>query len=109
MEITSAMQHYSHSLLNTYHDQAAVLSFNIYGWKQEDILLSIISVFCVYGRTDIMPISGFTFFQNKLVLHMILTTASSTAFSHTHRYNQLKTKVTKRGFSEIQYLFLSNI
>ncbi len=40
------------------HDWSSVLFFTLYGWKQKDIFLQIISVFCVYGHTGIVQTSG---------------------------------------------------
>ncbi len=36
------------------HDRSAVFFFTVYGWKQEDIFLWIIPVFCVCRQTFIV-------------------------------------------------------
>ncbi len=40
------------------HDRSTVLFFTFCGGKQEDIFIKIISIFCVYGGTSIVQISG---------------------------------------------------
>ncbi len=39
-------------------ERSAVLFFYICGWKQEDVFLLTISIFCVYVRTGIVQTSG---------------------------------------------------
>ncbi len=40
------------------HYQSTVLFLSIYGWKQEDFFPRKMSIFCIYGWTGIVQISG---------------------------------------------------
>ncbi len=35
-----------------------LFSFFMHGWKQDDVFLQIISIFCVYGQTGVMSELG---------------------------------------------------
>ncbi len=65
------------------HDQAVVVFFTIYGWKQKVIFLRIISIFCVYDWTGIVQISGWFLHslpKQTLALDVIFMTVSQYHF-----------------------------
>ncbi len=83
------------------HDQAAVLFFTTYGWKQEEISLLILSVFCVCGWTGAVQVSDVSLSlssKTNAASGKIFTTVGSTAFVHTWCYNQRQMEVPWRGF-----------
>ncbi len=76
------------------HDRSAVLFFTLCGWKQEEIFLHFISIFCVYGQTGFFH----SLPEQMFATDKIFTTGSSTALVHMGRYNQHQMKVPLRGF-----------
>ncbi len=85
------------------HDQSAVLFFTICGWRQEDIFLEIISIFCAHGRTVIVIISSVFLslsFKTNACVRQDLYDSMQYCFFHTHRrcYNQHTMKVPGRRF-----------
>ncbi len=75
----------------------SLLSFFYYLWlKAGGYFPQIISIFCVKGWTGVVPTSG-VFCFTLVLTRSLQQKASSTTFVHTQRYNQRKTKVSRKG------------
>ncbi len=106
LEITSCLlqrlcpvRSVSRNATKHWHSSQSAVLFLLFGWKQEEIFLYIISIFCIYGRT------GFFLSLSKQMLatNKIVTTGSSTTFVHTRHSSNHKMKSSLEGLYKVSW------